>query len=628
MSGKLLVVIFSLLSFSCDANDNYDPAHDYFSYANTGAFMTRHIALDLNVDFATERLSGSVVLRMQVLDASARQIILDTRDIVIEGVSVVAANGEHIAATFEFGCSDAVMGTPLIITMPEGFELQPELSVRIDYETSPRSTALQWLPPKLTAGGQHPMMFSQSQSIHARSWIPFQDTPAVRISYEAVIRTPADLLALMSADNDPLAPRQGEYRFNMPQPIPSYLLAIAVGNLYFAPLGEDTGLYTEPELLEASKFEFANTQDMLDVAEEQFGPYQWGRYDLLILPPSFPFGGMENPRLSFLTPSLLAGDRSLVSVVAHELAHSWSGNLVTNATWRDGWLNEGVTSYLESRLMENLYGRDRVDEERVLSYEELLANLETVPVERQALAPRLDSGDPDDVQGTIHYHKGQLFLQYLEEGFGRETFDQFLLEYFKNFAFQTITTEEFVDYLDEKLLSQRPGDISRGQVEEWMYRPGLPDVAPTPSSKTLAAAAQLAAAWSVGEITLKAVPIDNWSPQALIHFINALPNAMSPEQLCALDAEFHLSETKNAEIGRAWFIRVAKHRYRPAYASLENYLNRYGRARLVTPIYAALAANRRDAELAGRLFASARDAYHPLTVAHIGKALDRAKALQ
>ena len=218
--------------------------------------------------------------------------------------------------------TDAVKGTALVIAVPENIKGEPEVEIRIQYETSPNASALQWLPPDLTAGGKHPMMFSQSQSIHARSWIPLQDTPAVRVTYEAVIRTPAELLAVMSANNDPLTPRSGEYQFDMPQAIPSYLLAIAVGNLYFAPLGDDTGVYTEPELLDASVYEFANTQDMFDVAEEQFGPYRWGRYDLLVLPPSFPFGGMENPRLSFLTPSLLAGDRSLVSVVAHELAHS------------------------------------------------------------------------------------------------------------------------------------------------------------------------------------------------------------------------------------------------------------------------------------------------------------------
>ena len=628
MLRNLSLVVFSFLLISCGKKDTYDPAHDYFSYANTDEFVTQHIALDLDVDFDAHTLNGSVVLRMNVLDTSAKEIVLDTRDVAIESVVFLTANGTTEIAEYQMGRTDAVKGTPLVITVPGNLEGEAEVEIRIAYETSPQASALQWLPPELTAGGKHPMMFSQSQSIHARSWVPLQDTPAIRVTYEAVIRTPAELLAVMSANNDPRTPRSGEYQFDMPQPIPSYLLAIAVGNLYFAPLGDDTGVYTEPELLDASVYEFANTQDMLDVAEEQFGPYQWGRYDLLVLPPSFPFGGMENPRLSFLTPSLLAGDRSLVSVVAHELAHSWSGNLVTNATWRDGWLNEGMTSYLESRLMEIIYDKDRVDEERVLSYQELLGDFETVPVERQALAPRFDSGDADDVQGTIHYHKGQLFLQYLENGFGRERFDEFLLGYFEDFAFKTITTEAFVDYLDKKLLGPNPGIISRQQVEAWMYQPGLPEDAPIPSSTTLDRAAELAAAWALGEASLEDVPVDSWSPQALIHFINNLPAVLAEEKLRALDASLGLSDTKNAEIARTWFIQVAKRRYTPAYAKLEKYLNRYGRARLVAPIFGALLANGQDAELAQSMFVKARTAYHPITNGYIERLLQRAESGQ
>ena len=333
----------------------------------------------------------------------------------------------------------------------------------------------------------------------------------------------------MSANNDPLAPRTGSYQFDMPQPIPSYLLALAVGNFYFAPLGEDTGVYTEPEMLDASVYEFADTQAMLEQAEDMYGPYDWGRYDLLVLPPSFPYGGMENPRLSFITPSLLAGDRSLVSVIAHELAHSWSGNLVTNATWRDGWLNEGMTSYIESRLMEVIYDVARVDEERVLQYRELLEDFEREPM--QALAPRLDDADPDGFQGTIHYNKGQLFLQYLEDAFGREAFDAFLSAYFQEFAFGTITTEQFLGYLDTHLLSQEGSPVSREQAEQWTYGPGLPDDAPIPQSANLDNAEALAGAWAEDKLGLDEIPHTNWSPHARIHFINSLPDDISFEKL-------------------------------------------------------------------------------------------------
>jgi hypothetical protein len=297
---------------------------------------------------------------------------------------------------------------------------------------------------------------------------------------------------------------------------------------------------------------------------------------------------------------------------------------VTNATWRDGWLNEGVTSYLESRLMEIIYDKDRVHEENVLGYQELLGNFETVPLDRQMLAPRLDSGDADDVQGTIHYHKGELFLRHLENSFGREIFDEFLFQYFDDFAFKTITTEVFVDYLDENLLRPNPGIVSRADVEEWMYQPGLPENAPVPSSSSLDQAAELAATWAIGEAAIEDIPAGEWSPQGMIHFINSLPADLDHDKLKLLDEAFGLSDTGNAEIGRTWFIQVATRRYTPAYDSLEKHLNRYGRTRLIAVIYGALAANGHDLELAKTMFANARHLYHPITISSIERRLQQA----
>ncbi len=622
-----IFVTFCLTSLSCTQQEEPTVidtrSHDYFSFANTDQFVTEHLSLDLTVDFDSEALYGSATLQIQRTGPDATEIILDTRDITIEGASFASKSGEMLKAEHRFGETHSIMGTPLFISLPEDIQDSEQLTLRIDYRTSPRSTALQWLPAELTAGLEHPFLFSQSQAIHARSWVPLQDTPAVRITYTATIHTPADLLAVMSADNDPAAERDGTYEFEMPQPIPSYLLALAVGNIYFAPIGDETGVYSEPELLDASAFEFADTQTMLETAQAMFGPYQWGRYDLLILPPSFPFGGMENPRLSFLTPSLLAGDRSLVSVVAHELAHSWSGNLVTNATWRDGWLNEGWTSYLEHRLMQVIYSEARADEENFLSYRELLLDFATLEPEMQALAPTLEQGDPDDFQGTVHYHKGNLFLQYLESEYGRDIFDSFTRKYFSDFAFDTINSEQFLDYLDENLLSAYAGKVSREQAEQWLYEPGLPADAVIPTSGNLDMAAEMAVLWSKGEIDIADIPADDWSPQAMRHFINSLDNDLSTERLNELDTALGLSDTHNAEIGRTWFIQVAQRQHRPAYDSLKQHLRRYGRTRLVRPVYVALARNGSDLELAKALFADARDIYHPLTNMSIETAFKR-----
>jgi len=622
----LTAAFFAACSDKVAEPDPYDPAHDYFTFANVDQFATEKIALDLTVDFDSEQLIGSATLTLQRLDASETQVILDTRDLNVSAAHVVLADETLLPVEFRFGESDAIKGTPLLLELPGTAQSATSFVLRIEYTTSPGSTALQWLPPNLTAGGKHPLMFSQSQAIHARSWVPLQDTPSVRVTYEATIRTPPELLAVMSANNDPLTPRGGEYYFEMPQPIPSYLMAIAVGNIFFAPLGEDTGVYAEPELLDASVFEFADTQEMLEQAEEIFGPYEWGRYDLLVLPPSFPYGGMENPRLSFITPSLLAGDRSLVSVVAHELAHSWSGNLVTNATWRDQWLNEGTTSYLEARLMEVIYGKDRVDEERVLSYRELMLDLETVPLDMQALAPRLETGDPDDFQGTMHYSKGDLLFTYLENAFGRAAFDRFLKMYFDEFSFETINSERFLDYLDQHLLQAEGSTVGRAQIEQWLYQAGVPDDAPVPQSSTLNAAAAMAKAWAEGEIGVAEIPIASWSPQATRHFVNSLPKELASDRLAELDEGLGFSGTRNAEIGRTWFIQVAERRYTPAYEQLEQFLNRYGRGRLIYPVYVALAQNGNDLELAREIFDKARSAYHPVTDVRIARSLDAANS--
>jgi len=615
-----LVAVSSCVQSEAPAIEG-DLARDYFTFANTDQVVTEHLALELTVDFAAEQLYGSVTLNLKRIDLAAKNVILDTRDLTIESASFHSGSGAPIVASYAFGETDAIMGTPLIVAVPEELYSASSVALKINYRTSPDSTALQWLPPSLTAGGKQPFLFSQSQAIHARSWIPLQDTPAIRITYEAVIHTPPELLAVMSATNDPAADRDGTYEFVMPQPIPAYLLAIAVGDIEFSAIGSQTGIYAEPDVLEAAAYEFADTQAMLDTAEELFGPYQWGRYDLLILPPSFPYGGMENPRLSFLTPSLLAGDRSLVSVVAHELAHSWSGNLVTNATWRDGWLNEGFTNYLELRLMEVIYSEARAAEDNVLGYRDLLLDFEWLAPKFQALAPRLETGDPDYFQGSVHYNKGSLFLQYLENAFGRDLFDAFLSSYFDDFAFQTITSENFLDYLDEKLLSAHPNAVSRAQAEQWIYEPGLPDDALIPVSTTLDQAAAMATAWSRGEIGVEDIPVADWSPQAMVHFINSLDTNLPEARLGVLDAAFSLSDTRNAIVGRAWFIQVAQRRYLPVYDKLEQHLNRFGRIWLIHPVYKALAENGVDLELAREMFERAREHYHPLTINRIESVL-------
>ena len=616
--STLILLVLSTLLLACNrepeapAEPPYDPAHDYFTLSNYEAFRAHHLSLDLDVDFDARALSGTASLRMVPVDAAAREIMLDTRDLHIAQVSIV--DGEiRLPAAFHVGETVGELGQPLTIELPSDFVPEGEFVVEVAYRTDPSSTALQWLPPELTAGGEYPMLFSQSQNIHARSWIPLQDTPSVRITYDATIRTPDNLIALMSANNDPMTPRDGEYQFEMPQPIPSYLMAIAVGNYFFAPIGEQTGVYSEPELLTDAAWEFAETQEMMDRTEAIYGPYQWGRYDLLILPPSFPYGGMENPRLSFITPTVIAGDRSLTSLIAHELAHSWSGNLVTNATWRDIWLNEGFTSYLDARLVEMLYGQNRADEERYNNYTNLLYQFTYIAPEMQALAPEKRAKDGEESQGSTYYAKGQFLLEHLERLFGREEFDAFLAGYFNHFAWQSITTEQFVAYIDEHLFQKFPGKYSVGQLEQWLYEPGLPDEARVPVAATIEASTQAARDFAAGEITAADIPASEWSPQATVNFLAQLPVETTDEQLMALDNALGLSQSRNAEIAREWFTQVAQRRHVSAYPAMERHLKRFGRTWLLSGSYRGLANNGADGALARRIFNEAKSSYHPLT---------------
>jgi len=604
------------------SDPSYDPSLDYFTQANYRQFLLKHLQLDLDVDFDNQQLQGHAVLDMQRLDATADEVILDSRGLQIEAVSLVQEGEAPLELAFTTEETKPVVGEAIRISLPQDLRALSELRLQLRYRTGPNPSAIMWLEPNMTAGGEQPFMFTQSQAIHARSWVPLQDTPAVRFTYEARISTPPDLLAVMSADNDPQATRGGQHQFRMPQPIPSYLMALAVGNLQFTPFGERTGVYAEPEVLEKAAWEFADTEDMLLAAEAIYGPYEWGRYDLLILPPSFPFGGMENPRLSFITPSVLAGDRSLVSLIAHELAHSWSGNLVSNTTWRDIWLNEGTTSYLEARLMEVLFGKERADEERVLSYLSLLESVQTVPPEMQPLAPRFDQGDPDVGQETLAYGKGQLLLETLEARFGREVFDAYMAAYFRHFAWQAISTEQFLAYIDEQLLQANPGVYSRAELEQWLYQPGIPDHAQVPRSDGLDAIDAMAREWALGEIASVDLPANTWSPQGVVRFVNAMPVELGEAQLLELDAALGLSRSGNAEIARSWFIQVARRRHQPAYTAMQEYLARYGRTRLIKPVYEALVSNGQDRQLAQALFVKNQPHYHPATIESIKPVFD------
>lgn len=589
-------------------------ARDPFTYANYEAVRVTDLALDVDVLFDARAIDGAATLTFERLDPSATQLVLDTNDLEIKSVEALA--GEVWSATpYTLDADDPDLGSRLAVDLPAGAS-----KVKVAYRTSPGAEGLQWLAPEQTGGKKLPFMYSQNQAINARSMAPVQDTPAVRMTYSATVRTPKELLAVMSASQDS-GPRDGAYQFSMPQPVPAYLLAIAVGDLDFRAISETIGVYAEPGIVDAAAREFADTPRMEVATSALYGPYRWGRYDLLVLPPSFPFGGMENPRLSFLTPTLIAGDKSLVATVAHELAHSWSGNLVTNKTWSDAWLNEGVTSYVENRVMESVFGRDRAAMEQALAFADL--KKEVAAAERPELTQlRLpaDIDHPDDAFSDVAYIKGQFFLHFLEQRFGRDAFDAFLKSWFDSHAFKAATTDDFRAFLMKTLVAGHPDVAGEGEIDEWLFGQGLPKSLVAPASAAFDNVEAEQATWISGAETAKSIRTENWTTQEWLHFISTLPDDISAERMKDLDFAFDLTNSANAEIAFAWYMKSIDARYAPAMPAVEAFLTRVGRGKFLYPLYEALSKNDQRA-FAERIFEKARPLYHPIAQRRVGEVL-------
>ena len=583
---------------------------DVHSFATPEHVRVTRVGLDLDVRFPERVIHGTATLTVERTSPDkSRPLVLDTRSLTIDRVEASADGRAFAGAEFVLGQSDPVLGRPLTVELPEAVR-----AVRIAYRTSPQATALQWLTPAQTAGKKHPFLFTQSQAIDARSWIPLQDSPAVRVTYTARVRTPKDLLAVMSAAGNPTGRPTGETTFEMNEPIPPYLIALAVGDLRFRKLGPRSGVYAEAPVVAEAAAEFADVEAMMDACEALYGPYRWGRYDVLVMPPSFPYGGMENPRLTFLSPTLLAGDKSLVSTLAHELAHSWSGNLVSNATWADFWLNEGFTVYLERRILEKVYGPERAAVDAQLGRRSLERELAAMPKRDQVLRIDLTGRPPIDGLTDVPYEKGALFLRHLEAVVGRERFDAFLKGYFEHFAFRSIGTETFAAYLTEHLLDGSPAEAKRANVAAWLHDPGLPTDAPQPTAVTLAQVELQAAAFAVGKVTAADLPAADWPPLAWVHFLSTTPDDLGVKRMAALDARFHLTDSTNSEVIFAWLLLAVKNDYDPANPRLKAFLTDQGRRKFLMPLYEALVKTPAGKDRAKAIYKVARAGYHPVSV--------------
>ncbi len=590
---------------------------DMHSFANPEKARVTNVSLDLTPDFATHKLRGTARLTFAKTGV-ADSIVLDTRDLTIK--TVKDASGSPLA--FNMGTTKEFLGAPLTIALPQKGD-----TIVIDYETSPQAAAVQWLDPAQTSGKKLPFLFTQGESILTRTWVPTQDGPGIRQTYDAAVHTPAGMRAVMSAehvgsDTEKDSAGLTVFRFKMDKAIPPYLIALAVGDLAFRPIGTTTGIYAEPAVVDKAANEFKEVDQMVAAASKLYGPYRWGRYDILVLPPSFPFGGMENPTLTFATPTVLAGDRSLVSLVAHELAHSWSGNLVTNANWNDFWLNEGFTDYIERRIMEEVRGKDYADMLRVLGREGLakaVTRAGGAASQDTKLHLDLTGRDPDEGTTEIAYEKGAAFLETVESVVGRVRLDKFLRGYFDHFAFQPMTSERMLAYMNANLLTAE--EAKKIDVQQWVYQPGVPaNIVPVHSAAFAAVDSQVTA-WKAGG-AVSAIQTSKWSTHEWLHFLGALPDTIAAPRLTELDKSFKLSSSANSEIEFAWLKIAIRNHYQPAFAGLDHFLTSQGRRKFVAPLYADLAKTDWGKPMAMEIYKRARPTYHSVAVGTIDKILN------
>jgi leukotriene-A4 hydrolase len=573
---------------------------DPHSFCDSDQVETESIELDVRVDFSRRCLGGSVVLRLRPSPARERggPLDLDTRGLTIESV----CDGQGRGLAFELERPDPILGSRLRVELTAGVD-----AVRIVYRTSSDASALQWLEPAQTRARRHPYLFSQCQAIHARSMLPLQDTPRMRVPYVATLDVPAELVSLMAASfvsRSPSSDGRARDRWQMTQPIPPYLLALIVGDVTSCDLSPRVRVWAEPPDVAAAAREFSGVEAMIAAAEALFGPYDWERFDLVVMPPSFPYGGMENPRLTFLTPTVIAGDRSLVSVVAHELAHSWTGNLVSNASAEHFWLNEGFTVYAERRIVEAIWGREESELHAAVGRGELeraLAEFAANP-ELTQLRTELTGVDPDLAFSVIPYEKGYLLLRALEESLGRARWDAFLKRYMAEFRFRALTTEDFLRFIEREL----PGAMQRVDGEAYLARPGMPASAPLPRSERLAAVLALPPAIPTLEEGRAFSPLE-WKL-----YLDSMPRPSSLELCEALDARFALTRSQNAEILAAWLLLALESGQLSVLPRVDDLLAEVGRMKFLRPLYGALARRPETAAHARALFERCRERYHPI----------------
>jgi leukotriene-A4 hydrolase len=583
------------------------------SQSNAHQVVVKHLDWQALVEFESCSLSGTAKYTFERVDPKAKTLCLDTDHLLIDGVTDKDDN--PIPFTLYPLGKKPHLGSMLEISLPSESNV-----VSIHYRTTDESSALQWLPPSQTAGKKHPYLFTQCQAIHARSLVPCQDRPGVKMTWSASVTVPLWATCVMSALSTGTHSTQ-EYKtcdWNQPVPVSSYLIAMAVGDIAKIEISPRCAIWSEPSMVKAVAYEFAQTEEFLKDAETLAGiDYVWGRYDLLCLPPSFPYGGMENPCLTFVTPTLLAGDRSLADVVAHEIAHSWTGNLVTNATWEHFWLNEGWTTWFQRKIMAWTNHDDLfIDFDATGGWKDLKDSVDLLPDKYTSLIPVLKDEDPDDAFSSVPYEKGFNLLYALEKRVGTPEFEAFFKAYLKTFAYKTVTSEEFKDFF-ETHFEGNPG-IADFDWDAWYHKPGMPPETPDFDRTHAEASENLAKQWIAFDREAGPLPKEDlsiWSSNQITCFLDALLLEETPLKIATLQAmskEYGFAESRNSEILFRYCELAVKAGDESVLPVAIRFITTQGRMKFVRPLYRSLYHSSMGKKLAVDTFLKNKDFYHPI----------------
>uniref|UniRef100_A0A3P9IS18 Leukotriene A(4) hydrolase n=1 Tax=Oryzias latipes TaxID=8090 RepID=A0A3P9IS18_ORYLA len=602
---------------------------DPCSFSSPSRCVTKHLNLHLRVDFRRRVIAGTVELTVEALEDNFSLLTLDTRDL-----NVVSVSANQQPARFTLASKHSFKGTQLDITLPFHLSRGQHVIVQVVYETSPSASALQWLTPEQTAGKKQPYLFSQCQAHHCRSMVPCQDTPSVKHTYYAQVSVPKDLVAVMSAvrdgqEEEPEDSSRIVYRFRQPVPMPSYLIAIVVGALESREIGPRSRVWSEKEFVDKAAFEFSETETMLKTAEDLAGPYVWGQYDILVLPPSFPYGGMENPCLTFATPTLLAGDKSLSTVIAHEISHSWTGNLVTNKTWEHFWLNEGHTVYLERMIGRQMYGEQFRQFKAMGGWKDLQDSVNTFGPNNPLtnLVPSLQDVDPDDAFSSVPYEKGFALLYHLEELMGGpEVFMGFVKSYIQLYAYGSVTTDDWKNYLFTYFKDQAEA-LNRVDWNAWMFTPGMPPVKPQYDTTLADACIALSQRWTkAGDQDLDGFSesdVKTLSSHQLIEFLSLLlhENPLPLNHVKKMQEVYGLNTCTNSEIRFRWLKLCVRSKWEEAVPLALKMATEQGRMKFTRPLFREVFNFNKYRNEAVQVFAAHRTAMHPVTAGLVAKDL-------